>query len=182
MCMMCDGYSEEEIHDHYDELIARFGWMVHHIGGGSLNRPPWSYTMGLSLAFDHPEFVVVGLPPPRAQGLLNTLAEGVAGGELFAAGHTLSNLDGSPHGELVEVHPLLWEGPLFVVWQSYYESRLLAPDQRALQVALEPDVAGPRARRWRRCLEDPECKVGHRELGPNRHPLPQHRRKRKGRR
>jgi Domain of unknown function (DUF4262) len=179
MCMMCDGYCEDEIHDHYDELIARFGWMVLSVGGGSLARPPWSYTIGLSRGFDHPELVVVGLPYRRAHAMLNGLSTQVAAGDQFAAGHTISDGEGRLEARIVEVHPLIWEGPLFVAWLDYYESRGLAPDQRALQASLEPHLAGPATRRWQPCLDDPECRVGYPDNAPNRHPFNQHRRNRK---
>ena len=83
---MCDGYSEEEIHAQCDQLIAEYGWVVQQIGGGGIDEPPWSYTMGLSHGFDHPELVVVGLPPQRAIVLLNDLGRRVGNGGLFVPG------------------------------------------------------------------------------------------------
>ena len=176
MCLKCDGWSDDEIHDHYEEVIAEYGWMVQHVGGGSLSRPPWSYTIGLSQGWDHPELVAVGLPTRNAHGLLNELGRQVRGGTIFEAGATASNPDGTLEVGFVEVHPLLWEGPLLVGWLDYYESRGLAPDQRALQVVAPMDMCGRGAFRWQPCLDDHDCLVGHGEDGPSRHPFHDHRR------
>ena len=174
MCMYCDGYSEDEVHAHYDEVIDRCGWMVIHVEG----NPPWAYTIGLSARFDHPEFAVVGLTARRAHTIINTLAQSVADGDWYLPGHTIG--DGAVlTARTLGVHPLLWEGPLFAAWLSYYESRGLAPDQRALQVSLEPDEAGFAARRWQPCLDDPDCPVGHPTSGRERHSVKQHRRPRR---
>lgn len=176
MCLICDGFSEEEIHVLYDEVIARYGWMVQHIGGGSIHEPPWSYTIGLSSVFDHPELVVVGLTPQASLTLLNDLGRRVANGGMFRAGALPENHDGTLGVTLIEVHPVLWEGPLFAAWRDYYESRAMAPDQRALQVVLPVTVVGARAKRWQPRLDDPDCPIGG-DSGPSRHPLQQHRRR-----
>lgn len=174
---MCDGYSEEEIHTRYDGLIAEHGWMVQHIGGGPADGTPWSYTIGLSHGFDHPELVVVGLRPQPAVVLLNDLGRRVRDGETFVSGASADNPDGTLEVGFGHVHPLLWEGPLLTGWRAYYESRGLAPDQRALQVVLPVTMVGQRAKRWQPCLHDPECRIGYADEGSRRHPVhPQRRR------
>lgn len=176
MCLMCDGYSEEEIHAQCDQLIAEYGWVVQQIGGGDIDEPPWSYTMGLSHGFDHPELVVVGLAPQRAIVLLNGLGRRVRNGGSFVPGSLAENAGGSLEVTFGPVHPLLWEGPLLVGWRAYYESRGLAPDQRALQVVLPVEMVGARAQGWQPCLHEADCPIG-RDNGPSRHPLQQHRRR-----
>ena len=177
MCLECDGWSEDEIHASYDELIAEYGWMVQHIGGGTIHEPPWSYTIGLSLGFDHPELVVVGLSPHLALGLLNDLGRRVRNGGIFRPGSLTENRDETLEVAFGEVHPLLWEGPLLVGWRVYYESRGLAPHQRALQVVLPVDMVGPRAQRWQPCLHDPDCPIGRDDGRASRHPFQAHRRR-----
>lgn len=182
MCLECDGWTDDEIYDHYDELIATYGWMVQHIGGGAIDEPPWSYTIGLSAGFDHPELVVVGLSPERAIGILNDLSRRVANGGLFVPGSLAENAAGTLEVVFAEVHPLQWETPVFTMWRHYYGSRGRAPDQRALQVVLPVEMVGPRARRWQPCLDDPDVVIGGDPDRPRRHPRHQHRRSARRRR
>ena len=168
MCLECDGWTDDEIYDHYDELIAAYGWMVQHIGGGALAEPPWSYTIGLS--------------PERAIAVLNDLARRAANGERFVPGTVAENAAGTLEVTFAEVHPLQWETPVFTMWRHYYAARGRAPDQRALQVVLPVDMVGPRARRWQPCLDDPEVVIGGDPDRPSRHPRHQHRRSTRRRR
>ena len=60
MCMKCDGWSDEEIHQWYLDTIDRQGWAVCAVGAGAAT-PPFAYTVGLTRFHDHPELVMSGV-------------------------------------------------------------------------------------------------------------------------
>ncbi|MCA8942318.1 MAG: DUF4262 domain-containing protein [Planctomycetes bacterium] len=64
------------------EQIAAEGWSVL-VHGGDV---PVAYTVGLFETFEHPEIVVVGLPPETAHDLLEECGEDVRSGTAFANG------------------------------------------------------------------------------------------------
>jgi hypothetical protein len=67
-----------------DRKVRKYGWGVVHVGGGE-GEPPFAYTVGLPRHYDHPEFVIVGVPPAAAR-TLNALGDRVRDGEVFRAG------------------------------------------------------------------------------------------------
>ncbi len=63
---------EENIRNHIDTLISRYGWMVMSVGGGA-GEMGYAYTIGLTRQYAHPEVLVFGLPFQVAHGILGSL-------------------------------------------------------------------------------------------------------------
>lgn len=81
MCMMCDGYTWEEVQQWYADAIAVHGWAV--IGVEDEHLTGWAYTVGLVDGFDHPELIVVGMGFKGAKRLLNDLGHQILNGKRF---------------------------------------------------------------------------------------------------
>jgi len=91
--------------------IDAAGWSVVYVGGGScdipgcrtehesdlveLGLPPYGYTVGLPLRFDHAELVVVGLDQERTVLVLNGIAHAVAEGARLEPDDLLE-IEGAP--------------------------------------------------------------------------------------
>lgn len=58
------------------------------VGGTDDEEPPplsmWSYTIGLTRTFHHPEIIICGLPAQTSQDILNNAGKRISGGEQFA--------------------------------------------------------------------------------------------------
>lgn len=67
MCSICDGRSFEEVERGVDLSILIYGWHLAMVEAST----PWSYTIGLTETFDHPELVVVGMELAAEQKLIN---------------------------------------------------------------------------------------------------------------
>lgn len=84
MCLMCDGYSEAEIHAQCDQLIAEYGWVVQQTGveasTSHRGRTAWACPTG-SIT---PSWSWWVWAPQRAIVLLNDLGRCVRNGGLFA--------------------------------------------------------------------------------------------------
>lgn len=144
MCVICDGATEDEfLFDLYGK-IDRYGWAVIAVEA-SHDTPNWSYTVGLSDGFGHPELVVVGLQPYDAQRLLNLIGGHVRRGERFDAGTRLAVPQAGVEVHLGEVHPAQWEHGVFAMWEGYYEALGPPhPDEQAIQVLLPTGSGGGR--------------------------------------
>jgi hypothetical protein len=70
-----EGVSRADYLNQVNEIITRTGWFLQAVQGDRL-RPPWAYTVGLTMA-GHPELVATGLSFHRAADLLNGVAEHV---------------------------------------------------------------------------------------------------------
>lgn len=87
MCLMCDGWSAEEVRQHIDNLIERHGWAIPYVESPN-PRKIFGYTVGLT-KIGAPEFLVRGLNMDDTVEMLNSLASAVAHRhERFAHGHT----------------------------------------------------------------------------------------------
>jgi hypothetical protein len=97
MCWQCD-HPDKTIHDYLDVLrsiIRTRGWAVQHVES---ERMPFSYTVGMHRR-GLPEFLVTGLPPPRAGWLLNAVVKRALTGTALTPGRQVR----LPAGALVEV-------------------------------------------------------------------------------
>lgn len=64
--------------------IESAGWHINSVFGDPL--PIFAYTVGLEHSFEHPELIVMGLPPNLAATLLNQIGESVREGRQFRDG------------------------------------------------------------------------------------------------
>ncbi len=124
----------EETYAATTRAIDEVGWMV--IGVmGSARGPGWSYTVGLLESFGHPEFLITGMNPETAHGVLNAFGFEVKAGRRFEGlGQEFEGIINVPV-RLVTVHQSHWAGDRFNQWHGYYEDVGGQPDEpRAMQV------------------------------------------------
>ncbi|HEX9711017.1 MAG TPA: DUF4262 domain-containing protein [Actinomycetota bacterium] len=100
---------EDELFAKISHQIDRFGWSVVYVGGGGcsvpgcagdhesdlvgVGLPPYGYTVGLPLHFDHAELVLVGLDRDATLRILNLIGSAIANGARLAPGDPL-DVDG----------------------------------------------------------------------------------------
>jgi len=117
MCLICDGYSYEEVHRGIELTILTNGWAVQGVAPGPGEDPggaSWAYTIGLTENFGVPELVVTDVEYEAAGALLNWACRRLA--------------DGDSPDDLADDH-VGWatvaqkhlEGELFDGWASYYD-------------------------------------------------------------
>jgi len=116
--------------------VAAHGWHVCKVAETGDNRPAFAYTIGLFVAFGHPEVVILGLGLDDMQWILNRLGEQVRGGRAFAAHDVVGGLIEGRSCKLVAVDPK-WYGEFLGQALDYYHS----PEFVTLQ-CLWPDRAG----------------------------------------
>jgi Domain of unknown function (DUF4262) len=116
--------------------VASHGWHVSKVAEGGVNRPAFAYTIGLTVAFGHPEVVILGLDLDDMQWMLNHLGEQVRGGGEFSAQDEVGGLLEGRSCKLVAVDPK-WYGEWLGQALEYYHS----PEFVTLQ-CLWPDRAG----------------------------------------
>jgi hypothetical protein len=115
--MQCDGSSFEQSMLALDLTIRTHGWALVQVD----DEMPWSYTVGLTESYDHPELMVAGLELTEQAGVIHRVAEpiertgSVDRAELADAGI-----------ELAEVHPSHLAGDRFARWTLHYQ-QLPAP-------------------------------------------------------
>lgn len=96
-----------------DLTIRTYGWSLAQIDDGPLS---WSYTIGLTENYDHPELTIIGLELEAQSAVIHEIVEmieetgGIDDHELEALGI-----------ELVEVHPDHLFGDRFATWSNRYE-------------------------------------------------------------
>lgn len=123
MCAICDGWTYEEFLDDLHERVQRFGWALH----GVEARRPWTYTIGLTERFDHPELVLAGVDNSLAGNTLNALGRMIAMGEQLRPGRAHVTV---AETELAfgSVHAVHISAGLVGMWRRYYvEHRPGAP-------------------------------------------------------
>jgi hypothetical protein len=77
------------------QLIRAHRWVLQHVGDGDEpDEPAFSYTIGL-FGLGHPELVVAGATPERAEAILDRVAGLVVGGRDLVAGELLTWTDGA---------------------------------------------------------------------------------------
>lgn len=117
--------------DQVRAIIAEHGWMVQGVGADD-SQPQFAYTSGLT-ARDLPELLVVGLPIPLMQQMLNRAAALHCGGAPFGPGAVV---DVGFNVPVRVVAPYRSPGPLGIA-HEIYEGR----DITVLQIEW-PDVLG----------------------------------------
>lgn len=74
MCLICDGFSEDDVIRGLDLTIRTYGWALTQVDGG---RTAWGYTIGLLESYGHPELIVmdldVGFQPKLMRPLVETI-------------------------------------------------------------------------------------------------------------
>ena len=102
MCWKCahPNATRRDYLEHILDVIAVYGWAVEGVRRDGL-RPPWAYTIGLTAA-GLPELVVVGMPVPRATGLLNDAARHVIHADTPMRAGDRVQLTGGPSIDVVE--------------------------------------------------------------------------------
>ena len=71
--------------------IATYGWHVVKVLEDA-EGPGFAFTIGLYRRFEHPELIVVGLPPDTMHRLLNVAGEAVRSGQVYVAGQAYDDL------------------------------------------------------------------------------------------
>jgi hypothetical protein len=67
--------------------IAQHGWAVVNVEGDTA-QPAYSYSVGFTKAFDHPEVIVFGLPSDVLHQIINTIGRAVRSGRRFSENET----------------------------------------------------------------------------------------------
>jgi hypothetical protein len=80
----------EHYMDRVRTIVGQHGWMIQAVGASD-NEPAFCYTVGLS-DYDHPEFIMFGLPFEVSAHLLNDLGERVRGAVKFTDGAIVEDL------------------------------------------------------------------------------------------
>jgi hypothetical protein len=88
MCMRCNGWNEQEIHEWYLQKIKTYGWVITYVGADE-QAASFAYTIGLTRFHGHPELMVSGLDQEAAQSLLNRLGGEVGSGAWFTPGQVI---------------------------------------------------------------------------------------------
>ena len=135
MCEICDGATWEEVLLRKRLEIESVGWSLTSVDGGP-GGTSWTYTVGLTLSFGHPELVVTGVRHDMAGGLLDLLSELVSEGDRFDDATEFDVGRGSLR--FVSVHPAQLK-PTFANWVRYYDARTPPPELRGLQVVVPDD-------------------------------------------
>jgi len=117
MCMICDGYSEEDVRRVIELNIITHGW--HLLGvtpsGDEPDGPTWTYTIGMAESHALPELVVTDLHYEKAARFLNWVGAQLVGGR--------SITDLAEHGiGWAPVHDIHLGGELFCGWFDYYRT------------------------------------------------------------
>jgi hypothetical protein len=113
------------------EITARIrdvGWYITYVGGAQCSRPgcdsepddrpPFAYTIGL-FGLNHPELLMVGIPPKVASVVLATLGRRIRAGESLMPG-SLITVDAWPRRIIPEEVPNPGE---IVLWSNDFYQR-----------------------------------------------------------
>lgn len=114
MCLQCDGYSFEQSMLALDLTIRTCGWQLTQVTGTS----PWSYTIGLTESYDHPELMVAGLELDMQSTVIRKIVDSIA--STGNVDHAFLERQGVT---LVEVHPNHLAGDWFGTWSNFYGHR-----------------------------------------------------------
>ncbi|HEX2700310.1 MAG TPA: DUF4262 domain-containing protein [Acidimicrobiales bacterium] len=133
MCDICNGGTWDDVLLRKHLAIESHGWSYTAVMSDP-GRACWTYTVGLTSSFDHPELVITGVTPEIAAGLIEELCLRVADGDSLLAGGRRTI--GETTVQLLDVHTaqLL---PTLADWARYYGSLgAPLPTLRALQVVV----------------------------------------------
>ncbi len=118
MCMVCDGFSFEEIDRQIDLTIQVNGFFIQQVGDGFDDPNLWSYTIGINESWDHADFVTVDMSADLQRDLIAALVDDVVDfGEVLV--ETLRLLD----VELVPVHRSHLAEGMVAMWEVRNERR-----------------------------------------------------------
>ena len=136
MCLICDGWTPEQVLQHHLDDTDRVGFSVVAVHG----EVSWVYTVGLRWRFDLPELAVVGWPPDDAAHVIHHAVELARdGAPALRCGSTLTVGDG--HIGVGRVAPANLVGEWFA-WCSEI-ARAADRGHRSLRaVQLRPSCVG----------------------------------------
>ena len=73
----------DEIRRFIDRAVKEHGWYVQSVLPGPQGDPSFSYTIGMTETFGHPELLMIGFPPDLMHQLLNGVGKLDRAGERF---------------------------------------------------------------------------------------------------
>jgi len=158
MCIMCEGASHDEVLFDIHGVIDRHGVFIQGVEIDPVEKG-WAYTIGLSDGFDHPEFLIVGLPLNESGRILNVLSESVMSGkDRYRAGETLPLPQGKV-GQLVQIRQVHFGRGVLANWNNYYTAIGRKVPRRALQI-VEVDTRYCKCHQPHRLrLDDPSVRL-----------------------
>jgi hypothetical protein len=112
MCLQCDGYSYEQSMLALDLTIRTYGWQLTQVTDAN----PWSYTIGLTESYGHPELMIVGLELDLQNTVIRKIVDPIV--ETGSVDCSFLEREGVT---LVEVHPNHLAGDWFGTWSNFYE-------------------------------------------------------------
>lgn len=132
MCEICKGWTHEEVAADQRHHITTIGWSVQMVEPRP-GRVGWTYTIGLSESYGHPELLVFGRDVWAGGRMLNELGTAVRDGTVVEPGAAVVS---GIALEVLEVHPVHLFGELVARWRALYEERdpRERPELRVLQV------------------------------------------------
>lgn len=138
---------------HVTAIVRQYGWYIQYvfsctIKGSDEEGPPFAYTVGL-FGLNHPELLILGVPPEVAAGILNTLGDRIRAGEVLLPNFVVT-FDDNAWKIVPEVVPN--PGEILFVANSYYDrppwasvpALQLSYDDREGHFPWEPQYAAPR--------------------------------------
>jgi hypothetical protein len=109
------GFVPPEPDGEYDEQlmanIAAHGWHFVHVAAEE-NSPPFVFTIGLFEKRNHPEIILMGLPPQAAHGILNVLMV-----KIFGGGERMEPF--ARHDDVTETFPITFVPVAFEHYEEY---------------------------------------------------------------
>jgi hypothetical protein len=122
-----------------NERIQKYGFTCMGIGAdvdAQPPKPPFTYTVGLTQSYGHPELIVFGLPFETAMGVLAEAARRIRSGELVCK-------DGGTDHKLLQGYPATFRAiPSPAVRKHMKVARVIEGDDiKALQI-IWPDAHG----------------------------------------
>lgn len=124
----------KKIMDERQKAIDKFKYAVQHILGDN-DTPAFSYTIGLTESFRHPELILIGLHPQVSQTILNRA------GTMIKEGHRFGDM--SRADTVIENYPVAFRdvpSPAKQTWAKGDVTRY--PDGFALLQMFYPDIKG----------------------------------------
>ncbi|MCU1430452.1 MAG: hypothetical protein JWL83_4452 [Actinomycetia bacterium] len=137
MCLICDGFTLEEVLERDAATIAEGGFVVQMVQGsdGEVDAPGWAYTIGLLDSAGHPELVAAGADVKTSGRLLQALAGSVMDGERFEIGDTIRL--GGDVARVGAVHNVQFRLDTFNMWHNLKSAGFLqAEELDAVQIVM----------------------------------------------